>query len=230
LNGENNFRHELKYLIPESAYTPIKNRVRAVMKADSHAERYRVTSLYFDDIYRSAYNDKLAGAKERRKFRVRAYELDKATLRFEIKYKDGEYAAKKSAPITPEQYAMILKGDYGFAENAEFTALDYLYVSDKLTRPRPVILTDYYREAYVCGAGNVRVTFDSLLSTCHDTLDMFAARFSRVLSGVILEIKYDAFLPAHIADLFSGFTLYRESASKFMFCADKLTEVKRCPL
>jgi len=226
-------RRELKYIIPESAFLSIKNRVGAVMKADSHSDSgagYRVTSLYFDDTYRTAYYDKSAGLEKRGKFRIRAYNLEPSTLHFEIKGKDGEYVYKKAATITYEQYAAMIKGDYAFAKSPEFagTAIEEFLVFDRLTRLRPRVITDYFRTAYVCEAGNVRITFDSKLSTSCGGFDMFKVRFSPVLSGVILEIKYDGFIPAHIADLFSGFRLYAEAASKFMMCSDKYTEVKKC--
>jgi len=227
-------RHELKYIIREAAYLSLKSRIRAAMKPDVHADAksglYRVTSLYFDDAYRSAYNDKLAGIEKRRKFRIRAYNLEPETLRLEIKYKDGEYVSKKSAKITYEQYAAMLKGEYRLEESrineADEVAEEFL-ISHKLTRQRPSVITDYFRDAYVCAAGNVRVTFDARLSTCLNGLDMFRAKASPVLSDIILEIKYDRFLPAHIADLFSGYDLYRQNASKFILCTQKLTEVKK---
>jgi len=224
-------RHELKYIISEAAYSAIRNRVKAVMQTDVHANAnarsYRVTSLYFDDVYRSAYNDKLAGVDRRRKYRIRAYNLDESTLRLEIKYKDGEYVSKVTSPLSPEQYELLLKGDCGKTAASDCGALRELLISDKLTRPRPSVITDYHREAYVNAAGNVRVTFDKNLSTSYDAIDMFNARFSPALNGVILEIKYDNFIPAHICDLFSGFPLHRQTASKFVICADKITEVKK---
>jgi len=226
-------RHEFKYVIPENAYLAVKSRIRAVMGEDIHGSAdglYRVTSLYFDDVYRSAYNDKVAGFDRRRKFRVRAYNLDPATLHLEIKGREGEYVTKRSVCITYEQYADMLRGDYGFANGPEFdgTAAEELLFSEKLVRPRPAVITDYFREAYIYKYGNVRVTFDTRLSTCFAAADMFKAKFSPVLNGVILEIKYDCFLPSFIGDVFSGFPLNREAASKFIMCSDKLTEVRKC--
>ncbi|MDR0197471.1 MAG: polyphosphate polymerase domain-containing protein [Oscillospiraceae bacterium] len=225
--NERRLRHELKYILPLAVCESLESRLRPVMKPDANSPggSYRVTSLYLDDVYRSAYYDKLAGIGRRRKFRVRAYRLKPETLRLEIKYKDGEYISKVSAPLTPQQYDSILRGDFSFmkpGENPVPLAMEELMISEKLTRSRPVVLVDYFRRAWVYGAGNVRVTFDTGLSTCRDTFDMFKARYTQVLEGrAIMEIKYGGFMPSHIADLFSGFPLTREAVSKYVLCVNK---------
>ena len=57
------------------------------MKPDAHASggRYRITSLYFDDIYGTGYNDKLNGVLNRKKYRIRTYNFDKNFIRLEEK-------------------------------------------------------------------------------------------------------------------------------------------------
>ena len=62
---------------------------------------------------------------------------------------------------------------------------------------RPRVIVDYEREAYVYGPGNVRVTFDSHIRTGLYHNSLFAEPFPTVPAqeNLILEVKYDAFLP-----------------------------------
>lgn len=80
---------------------------------------------------------------------------------------------------------------------------------------RPVVVVDYNRLAYMHAPGNVRITFDSAV-----TAKAPAANYSfSVLpaDNVILEVKYDHFLPSHISGLLSGFQLTQQLAlSKFV--------------
>ena len=53
------YRHELKYIINTGWHRILRQRLKAAMKPDDHGDSgvYRITSLYFDDVFRSAYND-----------------------------------------------------------------------------------------------------------------------------------------------------------------------------
>ena len=72
-------------------------RFSAVMAPDAHGENgcYRITSVYLDDVYRTAYNDKLIGADTRKKYRIRTYDLSDKLLHFECKYKDRDMTSKR---------------------------------------------------------------------------------------------------------------------------------------
>ena len=69
------YRHELKYLINEIEAIELSNVLKYIMKPDEHADNgvYNIRSLYFDDIYQSAYNEKLDGVEERKKYRIHRY-------------------------------------------------------------------------------------------------------------------------------------------------------------
>lgn len=229
------YRHELKYIINSGYYHILRSRLRAAMKPDPHGEKgvYRITSLYFDDLFRSAYNDKLLGLDVRKKYRVRYYGLSPSVIRLEVKEKKGEMVCKRSVPLTLSEYKGLIKGERDFlrAEKNINTAAWEFSLSDRLTALFPAVLVDYRREAYICPAGNVRITFDSNLKTSlnADGLEE-GAEFINVFNKgeIILEVKYDSFIPSYIMDLLSGIPLTRESVSKFVLCSDKLTEVSKC--
>ena len=69
-------RHELKYYISYPEYYNLVSRLSVSMRRDEHAAAtngYFIRSLYFDDMYNSAYYDKEAGVMERSKYRIRIY-------------------------------------------------------------------------------------------------------------------------------------------------------------
>lgn len=68
---------------------------------------------------------------------------------------------------------------------------------------RPKTLVDYFREPFVYVPGNVRVTLDYDLRTglrCVDFLDPDCVTIPVRDAPVILEVKWDAFLPDLIRD------------------------------
>ena len=93
------FRHELKYFISEPEKQIITKRLSAIMQRDVHAKDggYFIRSLYFDDRNEAAYEEKLAGTNERKKYRIRIYNLEDSVIHLECKRKEGQYINKISA-------------------------------------------------------------------------------------------------------------------------------------
>ena len=232
-HGGRRLRHELKFMIDEGTYRILKARLLPLTYPDPHGENgeYRVTSVYFDDIYGSAYLDKLNGVETRRKFRVRTYSLDPSVIKLEAKHKDGEYVSKLSDRLTKEQYERLISGDCLFMsgfDDAENAFGEY-YRSDKLCKLRPRVIVDYCREALIYPFGNVRITFDKRLSTCYNTVDMLSenALYSVIYpKEIILEVKFDSYIPESIQAALHGLPAVRESVSKYIICCDRTTEVK----
>lgn len=234
MSGEKKYRHEYKYIINSGYCEILRRRLKTAMKPDSHGEKgvYRISSLYFDDVYRSAYYDKLMGIDVRKKYRIRFYNLSPEFMRLEVKEKKGNMVCKRSVPLSVQQYERILSGKLDFLGEEGFagTAGEEFYLSDRLAGLKPAVLVDYVREAYVCQAGNVRITFDMKLKTS-SSLDIIGGKpdFYSVLGDgtVILEVKYDSFIPMYIQELLSGIPLVNESVSKFVLCSDKKCEVTK---
>ena len=128
------FRHELKYLINEQEKNAIIERVSMFMQADSHAGNgspasqshtghvnagYMIRSLYFDDCYECAYEEKLAGVEARSKYRIRIYNYSDSIIKLECKHKEGQYIHKTSATLTRAEVEQIVSGRYGFLAERE---------------------------------------------------------------------------------------------------------------
>lgn len=227
MNEGKKYRHELKYIINSGFREIVRQRAKALMKPDKHGSSgtYRITSLYLDDMYESAYNDKVMGLDERKKYRIRFYNLSPDFIRLELKEKKGAMVSKRSVRITISDYNSLLKGDKRFLLEERFanTVGEELCASDHTVGIRPAVVVDYMREAYICPAGNVRITFDSSLKTMKgpDALNK-PPEFYSVFENreIILEIKYDCFIPDYIKGLFSGIPLTEESVSKYVLCRD----------
>ena len=227
LSGGRKLRHELKYIIDEGTYRILLAKLSPLMYRDSHCKNgeYRVTSLYFDDIYGSGYNDKVSGVATRRKFRIRSYDLNPSRIMLESKHKDDSFVSKLSRQLTDEQYRMMLQGDCSFMKDSESEedVFGEYYRSNLVSQLRPKLIVDYVREALVYPFGNVRITFDKKLSTCYNTIDMFAedAFYSPIYSKeIILEVKFDEYLPASIQAVLQGLNANRQSVSKYIICSD----------
>ena len=67
-------RHEFKHQISPGEDLVLSQRLRKLFPHDKHGGpegSYRITSLYFDTPYDSAYREKLDGVDRREKFRLR---------------------------------------------------------------------------------------------------------------------------------------------------------------
>ncbi len=231
-SGGRHLRHEIKYMIDEGTYRVLLGRLLPLMQRDAHSQNgeYRVTSLYFDDVYGSGYLDKINGMATRRKFRIRSYDLDPSLITLEAKHKDDNYVSKLSKRLTNEQYHQLLAGDCSFMADSddEEDVFGEYYRADRIAILKPKVIVDYTREALVYPYGNVRITFDKRLSTCYNTLDMFDknAFYSSVYpKDIILEVKYDNYIPSSIQAALQGLNACKQSVSKYIICCDKILEV-----
>jgi len=203
-----NGRHELKHYINAADCAQLRSRLRVVARPDEHAGAdgcYKVRSLYFDNYSDKAVAEKLAGLSKREKFRLRYYNDDTSFIRLEKKSKANRLAYKESAVMTEEQCRALLSGDYGCLKSAAEPLLMELYTKTRYQSLRPKNIVEYCREAYVYRAGNVRVTFDSGVRMSNSVAGFLAPQLSTIpaagAGSVILEIKYDGFLPDVLRDL-----------------------------
>ncbi len=199
------YRHEYKHLINPEDRQVILSRLRALGLGDPHAPggEYMVRSLYFDDGWDTALRQKLDGVGERDKFRIRYYNGDSSFIRLEKKSKRWELCLKRSAALNKGQVEQILAGSYAFLKEEKDPLLVEFYGRLQWGL-RPAALVDYRREPFVYSPGNVRVTIDRDIRTgacrqeCFFQEGMTLPADDPLKQGaddIILEIKYDAFLP-----------------------------------
>ncbi|MFV0465688.1 MAG: polyphosphate polymerase domain-containing protein [Lachnospiraceae bacterium] len=224
----NKIRHELKYYINPLVYHTLRKRLQYVMTSDPNMpdeNGYLISSLYFDDLYHSAVNEKNAGVSFRKKYRIRCYGRNDDQIHLECKMKYQEYIAKEQAKLSRSEYDHLLKGNFDqMAERSERVCQQLLgYNRSRLLRPTVVV--EYLREAYIAKEGNVRITFDKEIASSVSCLDIFAAGFTtkQILESdtMVMEVKYDEFLPSYIASLIqTGMTDYC-AISKYVLCREE---------
>lgn len=215
-------RHELKREISLSDMITVRQRLRVSAYPDPYAEngRYFVRSLYFDSVSDKALRDKINGVSRREKFRIRFYNGDTSFIRLEKKCKLSGLGCKLSAPLTAEQAGRLAAGDASAAADSDNPVLRELYTKMVCGELYPKTIVDYTREPFVYPAGNVRVTLDYGIRSglvCTDFLNMDCVTVP-VTDAVILEVKWDAFLPDVIRDAVSVGVGCEEAFSKYALC------------
>lgn len=196
------FRHEIKHYINMSDYLAIKSRLVNIMKVDKNASNnneYKIRSLYFDNIRDKVLMEKINGVKYREKFRIRLYNDDYSFIKLEKKSKSNGLCNKESESITAEQCYKIFKGDIEFLKDSSKPLFVELYSKIKSELLKPKSIVDYHREAYVYPLGNVRITFDKNIRTGIYNTNLFDEKLPTIEAIdkriVVLEVKYDEFLP-----------------------------------
>ncbi len=219
------YRTELKYLIDIREYLILKSRFSALFAMDEHTPPkgfYHISSLYFDDMKQTAYFDKLAGVKDRKKYRIRLYDHDESFIRFEKKVKDNDASYKVSAPISKAAAQAAMRGDFTDFRNSTEPLLREIYTVNAAAVLRPSVITDYDREAFVFAPCNVRVTFDKNIRTALESFDIFAKNLPTVPvigpGQTVLEVKYDHALPDTVKSALKGINGIRIAVSKFTLC------------
>ena len=87
---------------------------------------------------------------------------------------------------------------------------------------RPVVLVDYDRTPFISVYGNTRITLDENLRTIPYNGDLFAPASPAIPvmepDQVILEVKFDDFLPGHLAAALADIPKAPMAISKCAMC------------
>lgn len=225
------YRNEWKYLIDTAQKEAICSRLAPVMKLDSHATNggYMLRSLYFDDYFHSAYEEKDAGVLHRKKYRIRIYDCSDKSIKLERKKKFGSYIYKESAGLTREEVYKILDGDYGFllANDQRLCREFYYECVSNVMRPRTIV--DYERQPWILEEGTVRITFDMDVRAAVGSYDIFDPDLPGLTvlepGKCVMEVKFTEFLPRIVKEILPDRASEFTAVSKYVLCYEK-TEYK----
>ena len=217
------FRREWKHEINQSDLLALRCRLSAVMEVDSHSinGKYRVRSLYFDNIQDKALLEKINGVNVREKFRIRYYNGDTSFILLEKKSKINGLCQKEQEQLTLEETQAILRCDTSFLEKNQKPLIRELYLKMKMQGLKPKTIGDYTREAFAYAPGNVRVTLDYDIRTGLTGTDFLNPLCVTVPVGnepIILEVKWDEFLPSIIRDIVQLKGRHTSAFSKYAAC------------
>ncbi len=227
-------RNEKKIVLTREQYLILSTRMRGLLQADPHMpspDGYFIASLYLDDMYESAYYEKLSGREHRRKYRVRLYNGDTSFIRLECKEKIGDRIGKRSEPIGLAAYEGMIRGDWRALGEEQGALAREVYALTQARGLAPRVAVTYRREAYLHPLSTTRITFDkelragygseALLRQEEDSFSAFPSPEYPYDNAVILEIKYDEYIPRFVTDaLATGGPLL--AASKYVLCRDRL--------
>lgn len=217
------FRHEWKHEINYSDMVVLRQRLKAVMKPDENAVngKYFIRSIYFDNISDKALREKIDGVNCREKFRIRYYNNDTSLIHLEKKSKINGLGNKQSANLSAEEAQKIVDGDLDWMIDCDRPLVQELYSKMKSQGLRPKTIVDYTREPFVFSAGNVRVTLDYDIRTglyCTDFLNPDCITIPAGNAPIILEVKWDEFLPSVIRDIVQLENRRTAAFSKYAVC------------
>ena len=199
------YRHEWKHLISYSDMLAIRQRMTAIAQPDPHAidGKYLIRSLYFDNLSDKALREKVDGVNYREKFRIRYYNLDPTVIHLEKKSKVNGLGTKYSAPLSADEARRIVEGDSDWMLQSEHSLIQELYAKMQYQGMRPKTIVDYTREPFIFAPGNVRVTLDYDIHTGLRSTDFLNSKCVTVPvrdAPIVLEVKWDAYLPSIIRD------------------------------
>lgn len=214
-------RRELKYLLSLGEAYQLKQKLEKVMKTDVHGGRtgYKVRSLYFDSLFDSDYEDKVAGYDKRQKVRIRIYGAEDKVIKLEVKEKDGTAQRKRSLLIKRTEAERMIKGDYSFLMERPEEMAHRLYTFLITRTYRPKCVVEYDRVAYYREENDIRVTFDMGLRATEADFDIFNENLLLYpVAGpdeVTMEVKYNGFLYSYIKQIIKKANRMQVSNSKY---------------
>lgn len=215
-------RYELKYFINHVENHSLVNRLKHALRADPHSvphRGYSIRSLYFDSFDDECLHEKLAGIQFRKKYRLRSYDPDAETVKFEIKNKANNQIFKETASIGRESACEIIAGNYEEMLKYNNPVLNKIYIAFKTRMFKPKVMVEYERDAFIFHHFNLRITIDNNLRSNNTCFDLFSRDFHSlpvVLEGKdILEIKYNTVLPDFIRSMIQLDSSERSAISKY---------------
>lgn len=224
------YRNEKKYLLSRAEAEQIRARLGGLTARDAHADaagRYHIESLYFDDYRDSAFWDNENGVTPRQKFRLRMYGRNAESAFLELKCKENTVTCKFSQKLSAQSAREVAAGDANALLRLSQPLSNSFALQCLQKGLRPAAIVAYDREPFVYRTERVRVTFDTEIcaSAAVGRFLTGADGYVPVLPGdaVLMEVKYDAYLPGQIARALDIGVLQETKFSKYHICRKALT-------
>ncbi len=217
------YRHEWKHEITYGDMLVLRGRLARIAERDEHTVngKYEIRSLYFDTLTDKALKEKIDGVNIREKFRIRYYNGDLSFIRLEKKSKVNGLCRKENASLSIERVQAILDGNYGALIGNDHPLITEFYSKITGGGLRPKTIVDYTREPFVFAPGNVRITLDYNIRSGLQNTDFLNPNSVTVSVGnapIILEVKWDEYLPDIIRDAVQLGNCRTGTFSKYAAC------------
>ena len=138
----------------------------------------------------------------------------------EKKTKTNGLCGKAQTPLTVEEARALLEGRHQeLGDSSPLLGELRRKIDNQGLRPKAIV--EYTREPFLYGPGNVRVTLDYNIRTALSPagfLDPGCVTLPAADAPVILEVKWDAFLPGLVRDLVQLPGTRTSAFSKYTAC------------
>lgn len=214
-------RKEMKYVINSFQYAELSNVLNDVLIPDKNnkAFGYLIRSLYFDTPFNKDFYERVDGIENRKKIRIRTYDVNDPKVKLEIKRKFGAAQRKDSVVIDREDAQRLMECDYDVLLKYNSKAANTIYNIMKIDHYRPVVIIEYRRKAFIHPTNDIRITFDTEIRSNEIDLDFFNP--DTVLYPLfdydtkVLEVKYNKFLYRWLSDILGRCDVKQQSVSKY---------------
>lgn len=218
-------RHELKFMISQQDALLLEKVLSVLLRSDDYTDttgRYQVHSLYFDNFANRAVEEKMCGTDFRTKYRIRWYNADTSFFHLECKQKIGTQCWKEKTRLSPQQVQEILQGNIAslWQEGDHLQRQFYQALTQQRLRPQTIV--SYWRRPFVYPKGNVRITLDyDIRTSLHaiNPLEPAGVGYPTLApEELVLEVKYDQYLPEVIKELLQIEDRRQLAISKYVLC------------
>lgn len=220
------FRYEKKYVISERSKVLLANTLKSIMNTDVNEEgQYLVRSLYFDTKDNTSYNDVLLDKYDRRKYRIRCYDLNDEQIYLEEKRKISDRIYKTRSLITRSEFEQIILGKVDFLKERDEVSKRF-YFAYRVDLLRPNLIIEYERTAFNTYHSDLRITFDRNIKVYSNNVGLFQKSdnwmYTRKDDPVVMEVKYHNFIPSMIPIVLSKVKVVNSNFSKYALSFEKL--------
>jgi hypothetical protein len=236
-------RYEFKYFVSGDKLAAVLRELELRLQRDMHSDlagSYFVRSHYFDTDDFAVYHEKVAGLRERYKFRLRNYSSGpnfSDPLFLELKGKVDNLVHKHRMVLDPQKTEIALSTDTTalaelILESGKMNGTGSRFVFDVFRkRISPSVIVDYQRTAFENSADpDFRATLDREILSIRAGHDGHPRGPALPITGdlQILEIKFRYRLPRWFHRLIQELQLERVSISKFAVATEQVYLKTRC--
>lgn len=219
------YRYEWKFVLTRTEALTLQQRLKGILALDPHSlsekKSYTIRSLYFDDPFSTAFDEKQDGVEYRKKYRIRMYNDDDSYLKLECKHKDEDRTYKEDSRITRLQAQQMMARNYGAIQTQD-PFVERFLAEAMVKDLRPSVIVQYDRTAYVSPVSEVRITFDADVRSGRYITNLFDPHLNLLpvvsAGDLVLEVKYNEFLMEPLPQILCSVPMIRQAVSKFALC------------
>lgn len=211
-------RKEIRYSIDYMEYQNIMQLLKIAMAKDRNAKEdgtYKIKTMYFDNYHKEIAINKKHDINDVKKYRIRMYNNDDTNIFLERKTNENGYIKKKKVSIEKETVCNIIEGNIKGLLEEEPNLKTELYLNMNLKQLRPSFVLEYERIAFTDDVSKTRITIDRNVKSTINCYNFFEDIEEPHNNKIILEIKYESYLPDYIKKIITSIEGKQIEKSKF---------------